>query len=118
MSAFYLSRANRQMGFQRPLVVIKEIHKTRLSAIYKRISLHNVCYIGIDEFSIKKGHKYMTIFVDLSTGRILHVVEGISKESIYPFLKKVSKKAKKLKAVAMDMSRSYFSSLTMILWIM
>ena len=88
--------------------MIKEIHKIKLSRIYKRIPLRNVRYIGIDEFSIKKGHKYMTIFVDLSTGRILHVVEGKSKEAILPFLRKLAKKAKKLKAVAMDMSRSYF----------
>ena len=54
----------------------------------RKFHIRNVRYIGIDEFSIKKGHKYMTIFVDLSTGRILHVVEGKSKEAILPFLRK------------------------------
>ena len=40
----------------------------------------------------------MTIFVDLQSGRILHAVEGTSKEAISPFLRTLAKKAKKLKA--------------------
>jgi transposase len=87
--------------------LVKEIHKTRLSQIYRKIELRDVRYIGIDEFSIRKGHEYMTIFTDLKTGRILHAVEGRSKEDIRPFIEKLSRKAKKLKAIAMDMSNSY-----------
>ena len=75
--------------------------------LYRKIPLREVRYIGIDEFSLKKGHEYMTIFTDLETGRILHAVEGRSKDDIRPFIEKLSKKAKKLKAIAMDMSRSY-----------
>jgi transposase len=87
--------------------MIKEIHKDRLSLFYRRIPLRDVRYIGVDEFSIRKGHEYMTIFLDLETGRIIHAVEGRSKEDIRPFIEKLSKKAKKLKAIAMDMSKSY-----------
>lgn len=87
--------------------LVKEIHKTWLAAKYRTIDLSKVRYLGIDEFSLKKRHTYMTIFVDLQSGRILHAVEGTSKEAISPFLRIVAKKAKKLKAVAMDMSTSY-----------
>lgn len=87
--------------------MVKEIHKERLSLIYRKIPLREVRYIGVDEFSLRKGHEYMTIFTDLETGRILHAVEGRSKEDIRPFIEKLSRKAKKLKAVAMDMSKSY-----------
>lgn len=90
--------------------LVKEIHKQRLSSLYRSIPLHKVKYLGIDEFSLRKGHEYMTIFVDIESGRILHAVEGKSKEKIQPFLEKLSRKAKKLKAVAMDMSGSYFSA--------
>ena len=45
---------------------------------YKVAALKDVKYVGIDEFSIRKGHSYMSIFVDLETGRILHAVEGKS----------------------------------------
>lgn len=90
--------------------VVKDIHKSSLVPKYRNIELADVKYLGIDEFSIRKRHTYMTIFVDLQTGRILHAIEGKSKEAVSPFLKKVAKKAKKLKAVAMDMSASYVNA--------
>ena len=49
-------------------------------------------FISIDEFSIRKGHKYMTVVSDLKTGRVIHAVEGRKKEDINPFLKKLKKK--------------------------
>lgn len=90
--------------------LVKKIHKTRLTVKYRTINLSEVRYLGIDEFSLKKRHTYMTIFVDIQSGRILHAVEGTSKEAIAPFLRTVTKKAKKLRAVAMDMSTSYTSA--------
>ena len=88
--------------------LVKEIHRSKLRRMYRSIPLGKVQYIGIDEFSIKRGHQYMTIFVDLKSGRILHAVEGRSKEAVIPFLKTLARKAKKLKGVSMDMSRAYF----------
>lgn len=90
--------------------LIKNIHKSHLTSKYRSIDLSDVKYLGMDEFSIKKGHKYMTIFVHMQTGRILHAVEGTSKEAISPFLQILAKKAKKLKAVSMDMSASFSSA--------
>jgi len=87
--------------------MVKEIHKDKLSILYRTIPLREVRYIGVDEFSLKKGHEYMTIFTDLETGRILHAVEGRGKDDIRPFIEKLHKRARKLKAVAMDMSKSY-----------
>jgi len=88
--------------------LIKQIHKSKLQVLYRRIPLHKIKYIGIDEFSLREGHNYMTVFTDLPTGRILHAVEGKSKEDIRPFLEKLAKRAKNLEAVAMDMSSSFF----------
>ena len=90
--------------------VIKNIHKSKLQRLYKRMPIHKIKYLGIDEFSLRKGHNYMTIFIDLQTGRIVHAVEGRSEEATQPFLEKLAKKAKSLKAVAMDMSVSYSSA--------
>jgi transposase len=87
--------------------MVKEIHKDKLSVLYRKIPFREVKYIGVDDFSIRKGHEYMTIFTDLETGRILHAVEGRSKDDIRPFIEKLSRNARKLKAIAMDMSRSY-----------
>lgn len=79
--------------------LIKEIHKSKLSRTYRSIPLENLNSMGIDEFSIKKGHEYMTIFTDLESGRIVHAVEGRSKEAIQPFLEKLGKQAKNLNPV-------------------
>jgi transposase len=95
--------------------LVKEIHKTKLQRLYRKMPIHKIKYLGIDEFSIRKAHNYMTIFIDLQAGRILHAVEGTSKDDIKPFLKVLAKKAKKLKAVAMDMSRSYSSAVSLYL---
>lgn len=87
--------------------MIKDIHKNYLQSLYKKPSLQDVVYLGIDEFSIRKGHSYMTICVDLLTGRIIHAVEGKSTDAIKPFLKRIRRYSPKLKAVAIDMSHSY-----------
>jgi len=88
--------------------LIKNIHKTKLKSMYRSRPIKHIKYLGIDEFAIRKGHRYMTIFVDLRYGRIIHAVEGKSKEAIAPFLKRLKRYARKLKAIAMDMSASYF----------
>lgn len=87
--------------------MIKDIHKTKLRTRYKTPQLRNLSYLGIDEFSIRKGHTYITIFVDLRNGRIIHAIEGRSVNAITPFLRKIAQRAPNLKAVAIDMSHSY-----------
>jgi transposase len=88
--------------------LVKNIHKERLQFLYRKIPLHKVKLIGIDEFSFREGYHYMTVVTDLDTGRVLHAVEGKSKEDIRPFLGSLARRARKLKAVAMDMSSAYF----------
>ncbi len=91
--------------------LVKQIHKLKLKIIYRRQDLSELVYLGIDEFSIRKGHSYMTIFVDLQTGRIIHAVEGRSSENVSPFLREIASKATKLQAVAVDMSQSYIKAI-------
>jgi len=52
----------------------------------------------------------MSIFVDLQSGRILHAVEGKAGQDIVPFLKVLRRKARKLEAIAMDMSTAFISA--------
>jgi transposase len=95
--------------------VIKIIHTMILRKKYKHIDISQIEYIGIDEFSVKKGHEYMTIFIDLKTGRIVHAAEGRNGEAIHAFLKRLKKKARGLKAIAMDMSAAYMAAVKEIL---
>jgi transposase len=90
--------------------LVKEIHKDYLRREFTAPNLKLVRYIGIDEFSISKGHKYMTIFIDLETGVILHAVEGKSINSVTPFMLRLKEEASQLKAIAMDMNAAYGSA--------
>ena len=89
---------------------VKNIHKEKLTSVYRKIDLKKVKYLGIDEFSIRKGHTYMTIFIDLQTGRVLHAVEGTGMDDLAPFLQTLAKNIHNIKAVSMDMSSSFISS--------
>lgn len=57
---------------------------------YTTISYHHhqikVCeQVGVDETSTKKGHHYITIFVDMETHQILDIEDGRSSETIETF---------------------------------
>ena len=71
---------------------VKELHKEALKKKYCDIPIAELEFISIDEFSIRKRHKYMTVVSDLKTGRVIHAVEGRKKEDINPFLRKLKKK--------------------------
>jgi len=90
--------------------LIKDIHKQHLQSRYKSPPLKELKYLGIDEFSIRKGHSYMSIFVDLHSGRILHAVEGNGGQDIEAFLKVLRRKAPNLEAIAMDMNKGFISA--------
>lgn len=90
---------------------VKNIDKTNLKARAKQFSFKKLRYISIDEIAIKKGHKYMTVFTDISTGQIIHAVEGRSEQDLRPFLKLLAKKAKRLRGIGIDMSAAYASSI-------
>lgn len=89
---------------------IKNIHKAYLKEKYQIPDLKTVQYIGVDEFSIRKGHNYMTIFINLESGEIIHAVEGKSMETVTPFLLQLKEQAIELKAIAMDMNAAYESA--------
>lgn len=44
---------------------MRNIHLFNVYSNYKSPDLSNIKYIGIDEHSIRKGQKYVTIIVDL-----------------------------------------------------
>jgi transposase len=94
---------------------VKDIHKEYLQKKYRSVEYKSLRYLGIDEFSIKKGHEYMTIITNLETGCIVHATEGRSKDAIAPFLRKLARKAHGLMAIAMDMSGAYESAVREIL---
>lgn len=91
---------------------VKNIDKANLLKRKKQFSFKKLLYISIDEIAIRKGHHYMTIITDVFTGQIIYAVKGRKEQDIAGFLKSLSKRARRLKGVAMDMSASYAASVS------
>ena len=62
--------------------------------------------LGIDEFALRKGHRYDTILCDLEARDVLEVGDGRKKEDVVKLLKRLSD-PNAVKAVSMDMSASF-----------
>ena len=48
-------------------------------------------YLARDEIAIHKGHRYMTVVVDLESGMVLDAVEGRSSEDVAPVFKRLKR---------------------------
>ena len=79
-------------------------------AVESQIDLTKLVKVCVDEKSIKKGHKYVTIFSDYETGNVIFVVEGREKSVFDMFKDWLYQKGgnpKKISFISMDMSKSY-----------
>ena len=90
--------------------VIKEIQKKDLTRRFSRQCLKNVRRIAIDEISVLKGHRYLTVVLDMETGAVIFVGDGKGGDALDPFWKKLRRSRARVKAVAMDMSPAYISA--------
>ena len=92
--------------------VIKEIQKEDLQRRFSRPKLKHLKHLAIDEISIGKGHRYLTIVLDLDSGAAVHVGEGKGGDSLRDFWKRLRSSGAKVKAVATDMSPAYIDAVT------
>lgn len=69
--------------------IIRKIDKSRLIELFKDIRLDNVKNIAIDEISIKKHHRYITVVIDADTRRLLYAAYGRKKEDLKPFFERL-----------------------------
>ena len=90
--------------------VIKDIQKRNLTRRYSRLKLKGLKEIAIDEISIGKGHKYLSVVLDLKTGAVVYVGDGKGAEALAPFFQRLKRARAKIKAVAIDMSPAYISA--------
>lgn len=87
--------------------IVKDIQKRHLQRKYARPRLKHLRRIAIDEISIGKGHRYLTVVLDLDSGAVVFVGEGKSAASLLPFWKKLHSAKANILAVATDMSQAY-----------
>jgi transposase len=92
--------------------VVKDIQKRHLQKRFSKPKLKHLRQIAIDEISVGKGHRYVTIVLDLESGAVVHVGEGKGGDSLIAFWKRLRASRAKIKAVATDMSPAYIDAVT------
>jgi len=92
--------------------VVKEIQKKYLKRRFDKPRLKHIKQIAIDEISTGKGHKYVTIVMDLKSGAVLHVGEGKGGDALLPFWKRLRASRARIEAVATDMSPAYIDAVS------
>lgn len=90
--------------------VIKEIQKRNLQRRFGKRKLKHLKQIAIDEISTGKGHRYVTIVIDLESGAVVHVGEGKGGDALKPFWNRLRASGAKIEAVATDMSPAYIEA--------
>ncbi len=82
----------------------------QVDAAYAEADFSNVCCVGVDEMSVRKGHEYISVFADLVKKRVLFATEGKDQETWLKFVEALEKHnghRHALTQVSMDMSPAY-----------
>jgi len=82
-----------------------------VEAAWAELSWENVVWVGADEMNRKKGHNYLTVFVDLVAKRVLLAVEGKDAGTWERFADQLVKHnghPKAITQIAIDMSPAYW----------
>jgi transposase len=77
---------------------------------YAEADFSNVCCVGVDEMSVRKGHEYISVFADLVAKRVLFATEGKDQKTWVKFvaaLEAHNSHRHALTQVSMDMSPAY-----------
>ena len=89
---------------------VKTVVQRRLEKDYRRIGYRKVRAIAIDELYLGRARKYITLVIDLESGRIIWVDQGRGGQALREFWRRFKASGARLKAVAMDMSGAYAAS--------
>jgi transposase len=87
--------------------VIKDIQKRDLARRYSKPKLKHLRLLAIDEIAVAKGHRYLTVVLDLESGAVVFVGDGKGAKALLPFWERLRGSKAKVGAVAMDMSAAY-----------
>jgi transposase len=91
--------------------VIRDIEKRNLERHFSKPPLKDVTHIAIDEIAVQKGHKYLTVVMDLDSGRVIFIGDGKDSKALKPFWKRLRRSHAKIVAVCSDMSAAYTSAI-------
>ena len=89
---------------------VKEIHAWALKQRFKRRKIKHLKYLGVDEVAVRKGHKYLTVVVDLESGEVVWVAQGRDTGALEPFMRRLKRAGATICGVAMDMWPAYINA--------
>lgn len=92
--------------------LVKEIQKRDLTRRFAKPKLKRLRRIAIDEIAVAKGHRYMTVVLDLDSGAVVFVGDGKGADALDPFWKRLGRRRTRIEAVAMDLSPAYRKAVT------
>lgn len=116
---------------------VKDIDKYYLEREYGQPDLNGLRILAVDEISIRKGHRYLTVVLDYLSGRVVHIgkdrkaatlerffnqltdqqldsIEAVVMDMWDPFIKAVKKKCLKLKSCSINFMWSLISTVSSI----
>jgi transposase len=86
---------------------VKDIQAASLQRRFGNPKLHKLRQIAIDEIAIAKGHRYVTVVLDLLSGAVVFVGDGKGVDALKPFWRRLRRARAKIVAVATDLSKAY-----------
>jgi transposase len=89
---------------------VKEIDKAWLKRQYEKVKWKKVRYLALDEVYLGKKRKFITIAMDLETGRVLHIGKGKGKDALKGLWRRLKRAKAKIQAVATDMASGYMAA--------
>jgi len=92
--------------------VVKDIQKRNLNKHFAKPKLKHLKHLAIDEIAVSKGHRYLTVVLDLESGAVVFVGDGKGADALLPFWKRLRASHAKIEAVAIDMSPAYIDAVT------
>ena len=90
---------------------VREIQQKDLERRRDQIDLKTVRHVGIDELAVGKGHRYVTVVLDMDSGAVIHVADGKGADAVKPFLRKLKRCGASIQAFVTDMGQAFPSAI-------
>jgi transposase len=91
--------------------LVKEIQKSDLQRRFAKPKLKHLREIAIDEMHVGRGHRYITLVLDLKSGVVVYVGEGKGADALKGFWKRLKASHARVRAVAIDMAAGYIQAI-------
>lgn len=88
------------------------LHYYVAQAVETQIDFKSLRVLSVDETSHRKGHNYVTTFIDVENANVIHVAEGKKEDTMKSLSEEMKKKGaspKQVESICMDMSTSFIS---------